>query len=118
MGTADEGIAGTLTLAPPRLSFVANAGSPEIDIELSSIRKVERGFGASNFVVVYEKEGLRPAVAFYFVEPPPLPGVGVRRRRARRQAVRKLSREAGSVPRQRAKRWAEAVRKARGEATR
>jgi hypothetical protein len=118
LGTADEGIPGALSLQPPFLRFEADARSPEIDIELSKIRKVERGFGAPTIVVVYDKDDLRPAVAFYFVEPPPLPQAGMRRRRTRRQAVRKLGRESGVTAREKAKSWAEAIRKARAEAKR
>ena len=113
----EEGIRGTLSLNASRLAFEADAGSPEIDIELKRIRKVQRGFGAPNLVVVYEKDDMRPAVAFYFVEPPPLPQAGVRRRRIRRQAIRRLSRESGVEAKQKAKRWAEAIRQARAEAT-
>ena len=64
----DEGTRGTLELGGSMLTFSPEGGSTELSIPLSDIRRVRRAPGSPVLIV----ERSASAIAFYFVEPPPL----------------------------------------------
>ena len=69
LGTTDlEGQKGHLQLDTDRLSFVPEKAGNDITIPLSDVRRVRRPPGSPVLVI----ERTDSAVAFYFVEPPPL----------------------------------------------
>jgi hypothetical protein len=80
LGTADEGHKGVLELGDTALTWVPERVGPhEITVPFSDIRRVRRS--PASPVIVVERSA--SAVAFYFVEPPPLRFRSERSRKAK-----------------------------------
>jgi len=116
LGTTDlEGQKGHLQLDTDRLSFVPEKAGNDITIPLSDVRRVRRPPGSPVLVI----ERTDSAVAFYFVEPPPLRfrSETSRKAKGRMKSISYL-RGRNRTKRAEVKRWQAMIREAAGPAVR
>ena len=116
LGTTDlEGQKGHLQLDTDRLSFVPEKAGNDITIPLSDVRRVRRPPGSPVLVI----ERTDSAVAFYFVEPPPLRfrSETSRKAKGRMKSISYL-RGRNRTKRAEVKRWQAMIREAAGLAVR
>jgi hypothetical protein len=115
-------VEGTLQLADDALVFVARKTEAETRVPFSDTSKVRRVIGSPVLVVSRrDGAGIDSHIAFYFVQPPPLPGTSARTnpptsvprhsspRRQRRQVVGYLTAR-GRGTRTTIKQWVEEIR--------
>jgi hypothetical protein len=67
-------IKGTLRLEEEALVFEARGTGERTSFPLGSVRRAKRTFGSPVMVVRWMNDGARRETAFYFAQPPPLPG--------------------------------------------
>ena len=116
LGTTDlEGQKGHLQLDTDRLSFVPEKAGNDITIPLSHVRRVRRPPGSPVLVI----ERTDSAVAFYFVEPPPLRfrSETSRKAKGRMKSISYL-RGRNRTKRAEVKRWQAMIREAAGPGVR
>jgi len=116
LGTTDlEGQKGHLQLDTDRLSFVPEKAGNDITIPLSDVRRVRRPPGSPVLVI----ERTDSAVAFYFVEPPPLRfrSETSRKAKGRMKSISYL-RGRNRTKRAEVKRWQAMIREAAGPGVR
>ena len=111
LGTLEEGRKGVLRLEPEAISFVPEKEGSDIRVPLSEVQRVRRPPGSP--VLIVEREA--SAVAFYFVEPPPLRfrSEVSRKAKGRLKSISYL-RARNRTKREEVKRWAERIREASG----
>ena len=112
LGTMDEGVKGVLELGDTALAWVPEKLGPnEIRVPFSDIRRVRRSVGSP--VIVIERS--ESAVAFYFVEPPPIRfrTETSRRPKGRMKSISYL-RGRNRTKRDQVKQWAESIKEAAG----
>ena len=84
-------IKGSIALEDGALVFEADDGSPGDRIAVTDLRRARRIRGSPVLVIHYVTASGDAKAAFYFSKPPPVePPEGVRKRKARRQAVHYL----------------------------
>ena len=116
LGTTDlEGQKGHLQLDTDGLSFVPEKAGNDITIPLSDVRRVRRPPGSPVLVI----ERTDSAVAFYFVEPPPLRfrSETSRKAKGRMKSISYL-RGRNRTKRAEVKRWQAMIREAAGPGVR
>src|SRR5437762_10675110 len=116
LGTTDlEGQKGHLQLDTDRLSFVPEKAGNDITIPLYDVRRVRRPPGSPVLVI----ERTDSAVAFYFVEPPPLRfrSETSRKAKGRMKSISYL-RGRNRTKRAEVKRWQAMIREAAGPGVR
>ena len=113
LGTTDQGQKGVMELGQTALTWVPEkTGLADITVPFSDIRKVRRPPGSP--VIVVERS--ESAVAFYFVEPPPLRfrNETSRKAKGRLKSISYL-RARNRTKRDEVKRWVERIREATGQ---
>jgi hypothetical protein len=111
LGGLQREVKGFITLEDDALVFESADGSPGDRIPLRDLRRAKRIRGSPVLVIHYETESEDARAAFYFSKPPPVDPPGVKKRRARRQAVHYL--EMANVEiKEEVKAWERAVRDA------
>ncbi|MDP9241618.1 MAG: hypothetical protein M3O84_00410 [Actinomycetota bacterium] len=84
-------VKGSIHLEEGSLLFHAADGSPGDRIPATDLRRVRRVRGSPVLVIHYVTASGDATAAFYFTKPPPVePPEGVRKRKARRQAIHYL----------------------------
>ncbi|MFL5766419.1 MAG: hypothetical protein ACJ758_01070, partial [Actinomycetota bacterium] len=79
-----------IALEEEALVFESSDGSPGERIALADVRRAKRIRGSPVLVVHYITASEEARAAFYFAKPPPIEPEGVKKRKARRQAVHYL----------------------------
>jgi hypothetical protein len=136
LGTADEGVRGTLRLSGDEVTFDSDRGSVSLRIPLAEIRSARSVMGSPVIVLHHRRGKQRRHTAFYFVQPPPLPprpgeepaelrppppspfpGVGrfMTRRKARFVGIARLA-SWNQLKRSEVKAWAKRIREAAASA--
>ena len=84
-------VKGSIELQDGSLVFNAADGSPGERIPVADLRKVRRIRGSPVLVIEYVTGSVGAKAAFFFSKPPPVePPEGVRKRKARKQALHYL----------------------------
>jgi hypothetical protein len=122
LGGLQREVKGFMVLEDDALVFESSDGSPGDRIALTDLRRAKRIRGSPVLVVHYVTESEDARAAFYFSKPPPVDPPGVKKRKARRQAVHYLEMSNVDI-KEEVKAWERAIRdamksaKARGPAS-
>jgi len=112
LGGLQREVKGFMVLEEDALVFESADGSPGDRIALSDVRRAKRIRGSPVLVVHYVTESEDARAAFYFTKPPPVePPEGVKKRKARRQAVHYLEMSNIDI-KEEIKTWERAIRDA------
>ncbi|MFL5737300.1 MAG: hypothetical protein ACJ76P_08170 [Actinomycetota bacterium] len=90
LGGHQREVKGTIELEDEALVFESSDGSPGERIALTDVRRAKRIRGSPVLVIHYVTGAEDARAAFYFSKPPPVDPPGVKKRKARRQAVHYL----------------------------
>jgi hypothetical protein len=111
LGGLQREVQGSIALEEEALVFESSDGSSGERIALTDVRRAKRIRGSPVLVVHYVTESEAARAAFYFAKPPPVEPEGVKKRKARRQAVHYL--EMANVDiKEEVKAWERAIRDA------
>jgi hypothetical protein len=111
LGGLQREVKGTIVLEEEALVFESSDGSPGERIALTDVRRAKRIRGSPVLVVHYVTAAEDARAAFYFSKPPPVDPPGVKKRKARRQAVHYLGMSNVDI-KEDVKTWERAIRDA------
>jgi len=111
LGGHHREVRGSIALEEEALVFESSDGSPGERIALTDVRRARRIRGSPVLVVHYVTASEDARAAFYFSKPPPVDPPGVKKRRARRQAVHYLGMSNVDI-KEEVKAWERAIRDA------